>query len=290
MDSTLRDEIAIARRHTPDVAWPTLGLIVGLWLAFLGGSALALTGEVPLAVATVVNTVVLYAIYTPLHDAIHSAVVTRSRRWRWVNTAVGMAAAAPIFMVFHHHRKSHFVHHARTNSDQDPDLYAKGSFLEVTFLKVPWTLLNYFNPVALYRDCARLRLSARERRITMTLFATYVALVAALVVAGYGREFVVLWLVPWFIGNVVMLVTFGWAPHHDHGETGRYRSTRVALFPGAEWFLLGQNLHLVHHMVPSVPFYRYRATFDELRPILERHGARIEGFWPYTPPPARVMA
>jgi fatty acid desaturase len=286
----MREEVAIARRQTPDVAWPTLALILGLWLAFAGASALALAGAVPMAVAAVVNTIVLYAIYTPLHDAIHSAVVARRPRWRWVNAVVGMAAAAPIFMIFQHHRKSHFVHHARTNTAEDSDLYAKGSFLEVFFLKVPWALVNYFNPVALYRDCVRLGLAPRDLRITMALFGGYVAVLAAIVAAGWGRELVVLWLVPWFVGNLVMLVMFGWAPHHDHSETGRYRNTRAALFPGAEWLTLGQNLHLVHHMLPSVPFYRYRATFDELRPILERHDARIEGFWPYTAPPARAMA
>jgi hypothetical protein len=35
-----------------------------------------------------------------------------------------------------------------------------------------------------------------------------------------------------------------------------------------------------------VPFYRYRAVFDELRPTLVQHGARIEGFWPYSKPTA----
>lgn len=288
--STIRIEAEAARRHTPAIAWPTLALLIGLWLAFAGATALALVGAIPLLAAAIVNTIALYAFYTPLHDAIHSAIVTRSKRWRWVNAAVGIAAAAPIFMFFHQHRKSHFVHHARTNRDDDTDLYAKGSFPRVFFVKIPWALINYFNPVLLYRDCLKLGLPASHRRVTMALFAAYAAVVAGAILTGHAYEFVVVWLVPWFLGNLVMLTTFGWAPHHDHAETGRYRDTRIALFRGGDWLLLGQNLHLIHHMLPQVPFYRYRAVFEDIRPILAAHGARIEGFWPFSPTPTPSMA
>ena len=117
----------------------------------------------------------------------------------------------------------------------------------------------------------------------MALFALYAAVALAVITMGYGLELLVLWFVPWFVGNLLMLTAFGWAPHHDHSETGRYRDTRISLFPGGDFLYLFQNLHLVHHMLPSVPFYRYRAVFDEIRPLLERNGARIEGFWPYSP-------
>jgi len=117
----------------------------------------------------------------------------------------------------------------------------------------------------------------------MALFAAYAMTATAIIAAGFGTELLVLWVIPWFVGNLFMLTAFGWAPHHDHSETGRYRDTRISLFPGADLLYLYQNLHLVHHMLPSIPFFRYRAAFNELRPLLERNGARIEGFWPTSP-------
>jgi beta-carotene hydroxylase len=48
--------------------------------------------------------------------------------------------------------------------------------------------------------------------------------------------------------------------------------------------LLGQGYHLIHHMIPSVPWYRYESTFREMRPLLERQCVRIEGFWPAVHP------
>ena len=43
------------------------------------------------------------------------------------------------------------------------------------------------------------------------------------------------------------------------------------------FLLLQQNLHLVHHLWPSVPFYNYAKLFHRLRPVLRGEGSRIEG-------------
>ena len=68
-----------------------------------------------------------------------------------------------------------------------------------------------------------------------------------------------------------------WLPHHPHGEHGRYRDTRITLFPGSTLLIWGQDHHLLHHPFPRVPHYRLPSLFREIRPILEEHGARIEG-------------
>jgi beta-carotene hydroxylase len=290
MELSVREEAAVARRHSPEIAWPTIALTVALVATLAISSALAIAGDLPILAAAAINTVALYAIYTPLHDASHSAIVPRRKDLRWVNTAIGIVAAFPIFMFHFHHRKSHFVHHARTNMPDDPDTFAMGSFARVFFVKTPWSMINYLNGFALYRDGIRYKLSRRDRALTMAQYALVVAILIGAVVAGYGYELLMLWLLPWFVGVLLMQVAFGWFPHHDHSETGRYRDTRIALFPGGDLLFLWQNLHLIHHMLPSVPFYRYRAVFDELRPALEQHHARIEGFWPYSAPQAARVA
>lgn len=289
MESTLKQEGEIARRHAPDVAWPTIIMVPILWAIWIGATWLAAAGTISLAAGAVINTVVFYIIYTPLHDAIHSSIVPRKRGWQWVNTAIGMASALPIWMFFHHHRKSHIKHHVRCNFSDDPDTYAIGSFAHGFFIGIPGTLLHYLNPVTLYRECKLFGVKPADTRLTMTLFAVQTAVVIALIVAGYGLQFLVLWLIPWFVGNLLMLTAFAWFPHHDHSETGRYRDTRISLFPMGDVLYLQQNLHLVHHMLPSIPWYRYRAAFKELRPLLEHNGARIEGFWPTSPGRATVQ-
>ncbi len=276
----------MARQNSPEIAWPTIGLAfgcLGLWVA---SSWLALAGAIPLAAAMVINTLPMYAIYTPLHDASHSAIVPRLKSLRWLNTFIGTISAFPIFMYHYHHRKSHFIHHAKTNMPEDPDKFAMGSFLEVFFLKTPLTLINQLNGVRLYQACWALNLSSYHRRSTMLQYFVTVGILVGLVAIGLGWQLLALWLVPWFVGELLMEVAFGWFPHHDHSETGRYRDTRISLFPGGDILYLYQNLHLIHHMLPVVPFYRYRPVFNRLRPVLEQHGVRIEGFWPYSKPTA----
>ncbi len=280
-------EVAVAKRNMPDIAWPTIVLTLALLLGYGVSVWLAASGRIPVWLATALDTLIIYAIYTPLHDASHSAVVPRNKRLRWVNTAIGMAAAVPLWMFFHTHRKEHFTHHAKTNTPQDSDLWAKGSFGRVVGVQIPWLLVSYFNPLALYRSCLRFKLERSERWLTLALFGAYSVAAAGVVLGGHGLEFLMLWFIPWFIGLLVMQTLFGWFPHHDHSETGRYRNTRISLWPGAEWLTLQQNLHLIHHMLPTVPFYRYRAVFDEIRPILAARGARIEGFWPAVPAHSR---
>jgi len=259
-------------------------LALGCLALWAVSSWLALAGDIPLAVAMVINGIVMYAIYTPVHDASHSAIVPRQKSLRWVNAFIGTISAFPIFMFFYHHRKSHFIHHAKTNGPEDPDKFAMGGFLEVFFLKTPWSLINQLNGVKLYQACKSLNLPSFQRRSTMVQYALIVALLIGLPAVGYGWALLTLWLIPWFVGELLMEVAFGWFPHYDNSETGRYRDTRISLFPGGDILYLYQNLHLIHHMLPVVPFYRYRAVFDELRPTLEQHGARIEGFWPYSRP------
>ena len=279
--STLKLEAEIARRHTPEFAWPTIVLAAGLFVVFATASALAVVGAIPMWLAAAVNTVFIYALYTVVHEAVHASISSRRNSLRWVDLVVGEIACLPLWLFFHHHKKSHRVHHARTNQDDDPDIYARGSFLGWCFRRLPQVLIGYFNPFQLWRECHRFGLMAREKRITMASFAAYAALVLALIAMGHGRELLVLWFIPWWIGQSVMLTLFTWTPHHDHGETGRYRNTRVSIWPGGNALLLGQGYHLIHHMIPSVPWYRYESTFREMRPLLEKQNVRIEGFWPH---------
>ena len=268
----------------PDIAWPTLRLAI----LVLGGFAAVVygvvSGAMPLYLGSIINTVILYSTYTVLHEAVHGNIVRRAPGWRWVNKAAGMAIAAILWMFFEPHKKSHIAHHAKCNTDDDPDIYARGSFGLVSLWRIPMATLGNLNPFTLYHTCQKYRLNIRQVLAAFVTYAIYGAVVAALVYAGYGVEFVMLWFVPYIIGYSIMLIFFTWVPHHDHLETGRYRDTRVSLWPGGTFLTQAQNLHLIHHMLPAVPYYRYEATFNEIRPLMEQNNARIDGFWPATDP------
>jgi fatty acid desaturase len=278
--STVRREAEIGRRHTPDFGGQTLLLEVGLFAIFIGATWLTMAGFIPMWLGALANTIFIYSLYTVVHEALHSNISSHTKSLRWLDTVAGVIACVPLWLHYHQHKRQHLQHHAHTNEETDPDIYAKGSFLAWVFLRAPAALLSYFNPVQQYWDCKRFQCTRRDYVYTSLSFSAYAAIVIGLIAAGYGREVLFLWFVPWWIGQTVMLTFFTWTPHHDHSETGRYRNTRVSLFPGANFLLQGQNYHLIHHMIPSIPYYRYKSTFDEMRPILEQKGVRIEGFLP----------
>ncbi len=278
--STVRHEAEVGRRHTPDFGGRTLVLELELFLLFFVSTGLSVAGLIPMWLGVVGNTVFLYALYTVVHEAVHANISSRRKNLRWIDPLAGIIACAPLWLNYHQHKRQHMAHHAHTNEDDDPDIYARGSFLGWVFLRLPVALISYFNPVQLYRDCGRFNCTRREYAYTFTSFTTYSLIVIGLLAMGYWREVLFLWFIPWWIGQTAMLTFFTWTPHHDHHETGRYRNTRVSLFPFANFLLQGQNYHLIHHMMPAVPYYRYKPVFDELRPVLEAKGVRIEGLVP----------
>lgn len=278
--STVRQEFEIARKHTPDFGGRTLVLEAGMFALFIAATTLAVMGLVPLWVGMIANTVFLYGIYTVVHEAVHANISSRRKDLRWIDTLAGMIACVPLWLFYHQHRRQHMEHHSHTNEDVDPDIYARTSFLGWIFVRLPIALINYFNPVQQYRDCKHFGCTTREIVYTFACFAAYAAALIWAVAAGYGVEVLLLWFIPWWIGQTVMLTFFTWLPHHDHSETGRYRNTRVSMFPGANFLLQGQGYHLIHHMAPSVPYYRYEDVFREMRPLLERNNVRIEGIVP----------
>jgi len=280
MHATVAEEVRIGREYTPDIAWPTIRLAIGVYIILALSTWAAINGTVSLWLSAIVNTAVLYAAYTVIHEATHSNIVPRNSRLRWVNQMLGFAICIPLWMFFYPHRKSHMVHHAKCNTDDDPDIYARGPFGVVAFRRIPLTTLNYLNPVALVRDCRCLNLPARQRLVSYLTYAAYFGAVVAIVASGYAFELLCLWFLPWLIGNSIMLVFFTWIPHHPHTETGRYRNTRCSLWPGANFLTQGQNFHLVHHMMSWIPYYQYESVFRRILPYLEQNDAMIDGFWP----------
>ncbi len=279
--STLDQELKVGRRYSPAIAWPTIRLAIGVYAGLAASIWAALTGRLPYWASGLIDTIILYAAYTVIHEAVHNNIVPRLRGLRWLNTFLGFAICIPLWMFFYPHKASHVVHHRKCNSDEDPDIYARGPFGVVAFWRTPVAALNAaFNPIGLVRECRRLQLSPAERRIAYGTFAAYVATVLWIVAAGYGYELLVLWFIPWFVGYNTMLVFFTWVPHYPHTETGRYRNTRCSIWPGANWLVQGQHMHLIHHMMVWVPYYQYERVFLEIRPLLEQHDVMIDGFWP----------
>ena len=279
-----REEKQLALSLSPDVAWLTLALAVVLPTTLLAIIYLGLSGRWPLWACTPILAVVSYAHYTLVHEAIHGNVVSKPRRLHWINTvvgwigALGMGAGWPVL------QRTHLLHHAHTNTERDPDIFVKGTFgqligkwgIAVFMNLLPLALLKPFAP-ARYQRLRRI-LSPSEIAQSSAVTAFTLLLLAASLATGHFVAWFMLWFAPLRIAMLMLNILFQWLPHYPFDRTDRYGATRVSLWLGGTVATLQQNLHLMHHLWPSVPFYNYRRLFLALWPVLVAEGSPIQGF------------
>ena len=94
------------------------------------------------------------------------------------------------------------------------------------------------------------------------------------------------WFVPALVVGIALGLFFDYLPHRPFKEKDRWKNARV--YPGAvlNLLILGQNYHLVHHLWPSIPWYRYQPAYYATKSLLDAKGCEqslglLEGknFW-----------
>lgn len=246
----------------PIVAWPTVLLLLGAIGLFAGSSVLAVAELWPIWLSVLPNAVAIYLMFTVAHEAAHHSASCDGRINRLVGR-VGTALFAPQ-MSFSVWRFIHMQHHRFTNHDDgaDPDHF--------TMVGPSWQ-----RPMRLMAlDAQYLRfylghIGSRPLKEKVALFSQQgaaLAIAVALIAAGYGWEFLLLFVVPQRFAFIWLAFAFDYLPHSGLTLTpreNRMRTTRNRI--GSErWMtplLLYQNYHLVHHLHPLVPFYRYIAVW-----------------------------
>ena len=286
------DETAVVRRYSGSVGWPTVALCAGL----VAADALVVfgwaVGSLPLWLGCVLNTWISYAFYTVHHDANHKAISGRAERWRWLDPVCGSIAAVPLQLSFRGFSSEHLRHHAHTNDPlRDPDAIVAGPFWQVPVkwfativISLLYTLprgerlvdriLERVLPDGFPEPTERIRLE--NRRLQRFFRLGTVALLASIPLGWFLPVFFLWWL-PGRLALLVLMALFQWLPHFPYESTERFLNTRITTFRGSTWLLFQQDRHLIHHLYPSVPWYRYRAVYREVRPLLVQHHARIEG-------------
>lgn len=284
---TPADEKRIARELTPPLAWPTLLLAALLPSAFWTLIVLGLLRTLPLWVCAVALTPISYAHYTLVHESIHGNLAPGHPKLRWLNTLVGWLGALGLSYNWPMLMRSHVLHHAHTNSEADPDIWVKGSFghllakyfvVSIVMTLIPFFVLRYIMPGQYRRMTAHLRGS--EVVQASAVASMVIVLLGVSVYFGRAWDWLFLLLIPTRLAALILNIFFSWLPHYPFDRTERYRNTRISLWPGGTFLTLQQNLHLMHHLWPSVPFYNYARLYRRLLPVLIAKGSRIEGFAP----------
>lgn len=273
------------RALSPAIAWPTLILtafIVPLHLAML---ALGLSGQFSPWWLTLPLGISAYVHYTPAHEAIHRNIV-HSHRFDPANAAIGWWSAILTGMTWPLLARTHVAHHAHTNSDRDPDIFVRGSLprlfamavISIVTNLVPlpfWRLVYGRNTPNLgYLDAWKV-MPAHEWRVHQAVHAVMCLGVWTAVATGHGVAVFALYVVPATIGRLMIGIFLSWVPHAPFNEGDRYRIAPLRRNRWLAILAIGHHIHLVHHLWPRVPFYRYPALYRRMAPILREHGVKL---------------
>lgn len=272
----------VIRSYQGMVAWPSVATAFLILASFAAVCTAGAAGLIPLWLGLILNSFVLYAIQTPLHEACHGNIAGRDSRWMWLNHLIGFVCGACLLHEYKAFRHLHLMHHRDTNDEElDPDNWVDVKHPLAVLLRcltiVPYYNHFFFKHVALRPEVpGNFKVAAHVIAVYWVLYS----IAFWLIVLGFWREVVMLWLLPHLFGSALIIFFFAWLTHQPHVAKERYRDTNVFWVKGplakvADWLYFFQNFHLIHHLFPRVPFYHYRRAFNELRPVLEKQGARI---------------
>ncbi|RUT76942.1 hypothetical protein EHM94_18100 [Marinobacter sp. NP-6] len=246
-----------------------------------------LTGAIPWWLAVVFNIVAVYLAFTPMHDASHRAVSSDS----FINDLMGTMAGQLLLpgMNMPAFRAIHMDHHRYVGQEgRDPDC---------GLVNVPkWAGLSYLmftdiHWLAWFFKNGREHWSPRIKTYVYVMMATVIVFHAAFLLSPYWAEFLLLYVLPQRLGLGLVAYTFAHI-QHPHGMTWEeqpFQSTvRIYESSPLRGLMLGQENHHIHHLLPHLPWYRYRRVWDLANGILERQPIPQRGWLKESPEPIYV--
>jgi fatty acid desaturase len=237
-----------------------------------------------------------HALFVLAHEATHYRLYGS----RWLNDLIGSACATPAGLTMRTYRVIHRLHHNHLYGAEDPDIalhagYPRGrAYLAKKLLKdlagfTWWKTYGYFygNPALNDDRDTALRplddtspgLRAAARRDRSLVFVVQVALLVGAFAAGYGVEYLVLWVLPAF---TVLQAFLRLRAVLEHGAVDDFTSpltaarTNLAAAP-LLWLLFPHhvNYHIEHHLYPAIPHYNLPEAHRLLRDAGALDGAEV---------------
>ncbi len=275
-EALTRDEIRELIEIRDWRAWLSIVLDWGLI-----GASFALVAAFPNPLSIVVAIAVIgsrqLGLAILMHDAAHRALL-RNRSWNdWVGNWL---CAYPVWNDVHPYRKYHLQHHAKTWTDEDPDLELATPFPinRASLKRKFWRDLSgqtgwkRFQAI-LNRDVGRSR-GRVQRDFGSGLQALHGVVITNLVLLGlltlFGHPALyLLWIVAWFTTYSLVMRIRSIAEHAMVPDIkDELRNTRTTLARWWERLLIAPNrvnFHLEHHLLMTVPHYNLPRLHHMLR-------------------------
>ncbi|NJL01704.1 MAG: beta-carotene hydroxylase [Spirulinaceae cyanobacterium SM2_1_0] len=211
-----------------------------------------------------INVVAIHLAGSVIHDACHLA----AHRNRIINATLGHISALILGFAFPVFTRVHLQHHAHVNDpDHDPDHFVStGGPL--------WLIAPrfFYHEVFFFKR----RLWRRYELLEWFLSRLFLfAIVYSSLRYGFFPFIVNYWFSPALVVGIALGLFFDYFPHRPFAARDRWHNARVYASPILNLLILGQNYHLIHHLWPSIPWYRYQAAYRITQPLLEAKGSPL---------------
>ena len=207
------------------------------------------------------NVVALHMVGTVIHDASHHAAHAN----RVLNAILGHGSALMLGFTFPVFTRVHLQHHAHVNDpENDPDHFVSTGG--------PLWLINarfFYHEIYFFKRRLWRKYELLEWFLSRALLVFVVWVACQYGFIGYIVNF---WLVPAGIVGLVLGLFFDYLPHRPFTERDRWKNARVYPSPILNLLIGGQNYHLVHHLWPSIPWYKYQPAYRAVKPLLDAKG------------------
>jgi fatty acid desaturase len=255
----------------PGVAWPTIILAIVSAAVWTGSFVFGTTKTLPIAVCVFFAFVAIFASFTPFHDAVHKSV----SRTGWINEVIGRVLSVLWLVPFPVMRFVHIEHHRNTNDrEKDPD-YWSGSGSRV-FLPFRWLTQDLHYCAFYFKGIGR-RPAAEVFEFVLTN-VLFLSIFGAFIWFGYWKEILLFGLLPNRLAVSFLAYSFDYLPHNPHqitSDENPFEATKIRPVGLLTPLLLYQNYHLIHHLYPAIPFYKYAKVWRERKEILIKKGAKV---------------
>lgn len=271
-----------------------LALIAGLYFSLTLTNAWYIEWPIIFLIGTL-----LWSLFVIGHDAGHGSFSSS----RTVNTIVGILVHGAILVPYRGWQRSHALHHMKTGHLQQEEvfrptregqdtLFRKIIFRSGIFVLIGWPMyklgirnLTTYKPITGSHYLPQSDLYTKSVRtswyVGLAVLAAFLTLYISLgVIFGWGflAKYI---LAPYLIyGAWLTFVTY---MQHVDPDVSVYDATDWTRLKGAlssvdrnygpfNWLThnIG-NLHVVHHIFPTIPHYRLQEATDAIKPILGVH-------------------
>jgi beta-carotene hydroxylase len=207
------------------------------------------------------NVLALHLAGTVIHDASHNA----AHKNRVLNAILGHGSALMLGFAFPVFTRVHLQHHAHVNDpDNDPDHFVStGGPLWMIAARFFYHEIFFF----------KRKLWRKYELWEWFLSRLFVAAVVGLAIYYNFIEYILhFWFSPALVVGIALGLFFDYLPHRPFQERNRWKNARVYPSPIINLLIFGQNYHLVHHLWPSIPWYKYQSAYYATKPLLDSKG------------------